>query len=77
MAQVSETDFNAFERDGDGRFFTDHHMSRRHDVLRNFMTDSPASEVAAALFRSDKLNLVDKHLLVKEPETMGETHADD
>ena len=54
---------------GDGRFFTDHHMSRRNDVFRDFMLSSPASEIAAALLRSDKLNLVDEHLLVKEPGT--------
>lgn len=54
---------------GAGRFFTDHHMSRRNAAFRAFMTDSPASEIAAALLRSDKLNLVDEHLLVKEPGT--------
>ena len=54
---------------GDGRFFTDHHMSRRNNAFRRFMMDSPASEIAAALLRSDKLNLVDEHLLVKEPGT--------
>ena len=54
---------------GEGRFFTDHHMSRRNDIFRDFMMNSPASKVAAALLRSDKLNLVDEHLLVKEPGT--------
>ena len=54
---------------GDGRFFTDHHMSRRNDIFRDFMLNSPASEIAATLLRSDKLNLVDEHLLVKEPGT--------
>lgn len=58
-----------YVQDGNGRFFTDHHMSRRHNAFRNFMMESPASEVAAALLRSDKLNLVDEHLLVKEPGT--------
>lgn len=61
-------------QDGNGRFFTDHHMSRRHDVFRDFMMKSPASEVAAALLRSDKLNLVDEHLLVKEPSTDAPTY---
>lgn len=58
-----------YVQDGDGRFFTDHHMSRRNETFRDFMMNSPASEVAAALLRSDKLNLVDEHLLVKEPGT--------
>ena len=31
---------------GDGRFFTDHHMSRRNDAFRRFMMNSPASEIA-------------------------------
>ena len=44
-------------------------MSRRNDVFREFMLNSPASEIAATLLRSDKLNLVDEHLLVKEPGT--------
>ena len=55
-----------YVQDGTGRFFTDHHMSRRNDTFRDFMTNSPAGTVAAALLRSDKLNLVDEHLLVKE-----------
>lgn len=58
-----------YVQDGDGRFFTDHHMSRRNDTFRDFMLNSPASAVAATLLRSDKLNLVDEHLLVKEPDT--------
>ena len=58
-----------YVQSGDGRFFTDHHMSRRNDVFREFMLNSPASEIAATLLRSDKLNLVDEHLLVKEPGT--------
>jgi ectoine hydroxylase-related dioxygenase (phytanoyl-CoA dioxygenase family) len=58
-----------YVQDGEGRFFTDHHMSRRNEAFRDFMLNSPASEMAAALLRSDKLNLVDEHLLVKEPGT--------
>ena len=54
---------------GNGRFFTDHHMSRYNDSFRRFMLNSPASQIAAALLRSEKLNLVDEHLLVKEPGT--------
>lgn len=63
-----------YVKKGKGRFFTDHHMSRRNKVFRNFVMNSPASPVAAALLRSDKLNLVDEHLLVKEPGTDAPTH---
>jgi ectoine hydroxylase-related dioxygenase (phytanoyl-CoA dioxygenase family) len=58
-----------YVQDGAGRFFTDHHMSRRNDTFRDFLTNSPAGTVAAALLRSDKLNLVDEHHFVKEPGT--------
>ena len=59
---------------GKGRFFTDHHMSRSNTVFHDFMLNSPASEIAAALLRSNKLNLVDEHLLVKEPGTNAPTY---
>ncbi|MGB0630715.1 MAG: phytanoyl-CoA dioxygenase family protein [Alphaproteobacteria bacterium] len=61
-------------KSGDGCFFTDHHMSRRNEIFRAFMLDSPSSEIAATLLRSDKLNLVDEHLLVKEPGTDAPTY---
>jgi len=54
---------------GKGRFFTDHHMSQRNETFKRFMLESPANETAAAMLRADKLNLVDEHLLVKEPGT--------
>ncbi|MEE2995995.1 MAG: phytanoyl-CoA dioxygenase family protein [Pseudomonadota bacterium] len=63
-----------YVQNGEGRFFTDHHMSRRNDIFSDFMLNSPASELAAALLRSDKLNLVDEHLLVKEPGTDAPTY---
>jgi len=63
-----------YVKDRNGRFFTDHHMSRRHKVFHDFVMKSPASEAAAALLKSDKLNLVDEHLLVKEPGTDTPTY---
>jgi ectoine hydroxylase-related dioxygenase (phytanoyl-CoA dioxygenase family) len=63
-----------YAQEGDGRFFTDHHMSRRNDTFRQFMMTSAASTVAATLLRSEKLNLVDEHLLVKEPGTHVPTY---
>ena len=60
--------------DGAGRFFTDHHMSRRNAAFREFMLSSPAGKLAAALLRSGKLNLLDEHLLVKEPGTEVPTY---
>lgn len=52
---------------GEGRFLTDHAMFRRIGVLRRFVFESPVVEVAAKLLESRNLNLVDDHLLVKEP----------
>ena len=61
-------------KDGRGKFFTDHHMHRRNDVFRRFLEESPAAKIAARLLQASKLNLVDEHLLVKEPETENPTY---
>jgi ectoine hydroxylase-related dioxygenase (phytanoyl-CoA dioxygenase family) len=63
-----------YARDRKGKFFTDHHMRLRDDGFRRFLADSPAVEIAAALLRAKKLNLVDEHLLVKEPGTENPTY---
>lgn len=59
---------------GRGRFFTDHHMSRNSGGFRQFIDESPAAAIAAALLRANRLWLVDEHLLVKEPGTDVPTH---
>lgn len=60
--------------EGRGRFFTDHHMSRNSESFRQFIEESPAAAIAAALLRASRLWLVDEHLLVKEPGTDVPTH---
>src|SRR5690606_14715765 len=46
----------------------------RDDGFRRFLADSPAVEMAAALLGARKLNLIDEHLLVKEPGTENPTY---
>lgn len=52
-----------------GKFFTDHGMFRRHEVFRRFVFSSPAAAICAALMGARKVNLMDDHMLVKEPGT--------
>ncbi|MGE0748712.1 MAG: phytanoyl-CoA dioxygenase family protein [Rhodospirillales bacterium] len=63
-----------YAKDGKGKFFTDHHMRRRDAGFRRFLSDSPVVALAAALLRASKLNLIDEHLLVKEPGTENPTY---
>ena len=49
-----------YVKPGEGRFFTDHHMSRRNKIFLDFMVRSPASDIAAAFLQSDQLTLVDE-----------------
>lgn len=57
-----------------GSFFTDHAMHRRIDPIRRFVSGSPAAEIAALLMGAKKVNLVDDHLLIKEPGTANPTY---
>ena len=52
---MSNPSASGIRQSGDGRFFTTT-AGRRNDVFREFMLNSPASEIAATLLRSDKLN---------------------
>jgi len=54
---------------GKGRFFTDHFMYRHIGAFRRFLYESPVAAVAAQLMGAGKINLIDEHLLVKEPGT--------
>ncbi|MGH3263956.1 MAG: phytanoyl-CoA dioxygenase family protein [Trebonia sp.] len=63
-----------YARDGKGKFFTDHQMRRRDEGFRRFLAESPAVALAASLLRAGRLNLVDEHLLVKEPGTENPTY---
>jgi ectoine hydroxylase-related dioxygenase (phytanoyl-CoA dioxygenase family) len=59
---------------GEGRFFTDHFMHRRIGAFRRFLYESPAAAIAAQLMGAHKINLIDEHLLVKEPGTRAPTY---
>lgn len=63
-----------YAKDGKGRFFTDHFMYRRFDAFRRFLYESPAAVIAATLMGAHKINLIDEHLLVKEPGTDTPTY---
>lgn len=63
-----------YVKDGQGRFFTDHFMHRRFESFRRFLYDSPAAVIAAQLMGAHKINLIDEHLLVKEPGTQVPTY---
>lgn len=59
---------------GKGKFFTDHAMFRRFEPFRRFVFESPAGRIAAQLMGARKVNLLDDHLLVKEPGTENPTY---
>ena len=59
---------------GKGSFFTDHAMHRRVEPINRFVNQSPLGDYAAALMSATKINLVDDHLLVKEPGTQNPTY---
>ena len=63
-----------YAENGKGRFFTDHHMHRRLHTFRTFLYNSPAPTIAATLMKAEKINLIDEHLLVKEPGTQNPTY---
>ena len=73
MAAPSQVSKDYVE-DGRGRFFTDHFMHRRFDAFRHFLYESPAAAIAAQLMGAHKINLIDEHLLVKEPGTQVPTY---
>lgn len=61
---------NAKFADGQQRgFFQDTDNWRRVPQLRDFVWKSPAASIAAALLRSAKINFLQDHILVKEPNT--------
>jgi len=63
-----------YAKAGEGSFFTDHAMHRRVPQIRDFIADSPIAEIGADLLESEKINLIDDHLLVKEPGTANPTY---
>ncbi len=60
-------------RDGEGRFFGDTFVWKHFPELEEFVFQSPAADIAAAMLRSRKVNLIFDQFLVKEPGTSTPT----
>ncbi len=58
-----------YDREDDGRFFTDYCNWDRIDEYREFLFESPAADIAGQLMRSDKVRLFHEHVLIKETNT--------
>ena len=56
-----------------GRFFGDLDVSRRLDVFRDFVVNSPAAEIAGTIMGASRANFFYDQLLVKEPGTDDRT----
>lgn len=56
-----------------GRFVSDLFIWRQDPDFRAFILESPAAAVAGALLKSNKINVLFDHLLVKEPGTTNPT----
>lgn len=53
----------------DGRFFSDTFLWHQNDGFRDFIYDSPAANLVAAVMQSAKINIVFDQFLIKEPGT--------
>jgi ectoine hydroxylase-related dioxygenase (phytanoyl-CoA dioxygenase family) len=58
---------------GNGRFFGDLDVAKRHSRFRTFIHHSPAAEIVGILTGSSKINFFYDQLLVKEPGTSERT----
>jgi len=58
---------------GEGRFFGDLDVARRHAPFRDFIHNSPAAEITGTIMDSSKVNFFYDQLLVKEPGTAERT----
>lgn len=72
MAQPSTMAVDA-TREGDGLFFGDTFVWKHFDELERFVFDSPAVDIASALLRSRKVNLLFDQFLIKTPGTSTPT----
>ncbi|KAL3682245.1 hypothetical protein R1sor_000267 [Riccia sorocarpa] len=52
-----------------GRFHDDQFLWMRHEVMKRFIFESPAAEIARRLSRANEVRLLHDHLIVKEPGT--------
>ncbi len=57
----------------EGRFFHETFVWLENDICKNFVFNSPAAEIAAALMKSDKINIFFDQWLIKEPGTATPT----
>lgn len=60
-------------RDGTGRFFGDTFVWKHFQELNDFVFESPAADIASAVLRSPKVNIIFDQFLVKEPGTSTPT----
>lgn len=58
---------------GEGRFFGDLDVAKRHAAFRDFVHNSPAAEITGTIMESSKVNFFYDQLLVKEPGTTEPT----
>lgn len=58
---------------GEGRFFGDLDVAKRHAPFRDFIHNSPAAEITGTIMGSNKANFFYDQLLVKEPGTAERT----
>lgn len=71
-ANIAKPNPNARSYRGDdsgGQFFVDYCSWQRIPQYRDFIFNSPASEIAASLMDSDKVQLFHEHVLVKEAQS--------
>ena len=58
---------------GDGRFFGDLDVAKRHNPFRDFIHQSPAAQIIGTIMASNNVNFFYDQLLVKEPGTGEKT----
>ncbi len=59
---------------GAPRYYTDHRLFNRFEPFKRFLFEGPLSQAAAEILRSDRLDLYDEHLLIKEPGAPAPTY---
>lgn len=69
MNSSGELKHELVEPGGDGRFYVNTFLWPRNDAFRDFVFNSPASQLAASIMGANKINIVFDQFLIKEPET--------
>lgn len=60
-------------RNGKGRFFGDTFVWAHHPPLKDFVWNSPAADMAGAILKTDKVNVIFDQFLIKNPGTSTRT----